>query len=424
MKRLIAALCVTALCVSILAGCGQSASGGGEAVSVEAVSSIAAGGSLGLMDRYAGMVVAGETAEIQRDSNKTIGDTFVKEGDMVKAGDVLFSYDMEKMQLDLENLRLEKQREENSIVSAQAAIAELENERAKAKDSEKLSYTLQIDTKNADIRESQYNIGLKDRDIANLEASLGSAEVVSPISGRVMSVAEEGSNSGYYYDESGSSGGGTKYITITDVTSLRVEGNINEMNAGALMEGMPILVRSRLDSSVTWTGTLSMIDWEHPVNGNNNNSGGMVYIGGSDSGDDEMTTSSKYPFYVELTDIEGLMLGQHVYIEPDTGGDTEDVPAGPMIPSYYICYDDGGEPFVWAAGSKDKLEKRSVTLGVYDEEQDLYEIAKGLTLSDYIAFPVEGLEEGRPTEKYDPSAMMDEGAGVTEGMTESPAFIG
>lgn len=402
MKRLTAALCLAALCISISAGCSQSSASGGEAVSVEAVSSIAAGGSLGLMDRYPGKIVAGETAEVKRDSSKTVAETYVEVGDMVQAGDLLFAYDMEKMELDLENLRLEKQREENSITSAQAAIEELEAERAKAKDSEKLSYTLQIDSKNADIRESQYNIGLKDRDIANLEASMDNAEVTSPISGRIMSVDEDGSSANYD-DPSASSG--VKYITVTDVTRLRVEGNINEMNAGALTEGMEILVRSRIDGNITWTGTLSMIDWEHPVDSSGNNNEVMVSGGGGDS---DMTVSSKYPFYVELTDTEGLMLGQHVYIEPNTGNDASREPSGPMIPSYYIGYEEDGSPYIWAANSRDKLEKRSVTLGIYDEMQDCYEIADGLSLSDYIAFPAEGLQEGQPTEKYDPAAMAGE----------------
>ena len=94
-------------------------------------------------------------------------------------------------------------------------------------------------------------------------------------------------------------------------------------------------------------------------------------------------------------------MGQHVYIEPYTG--EEEKPAGPMLPGYYIVQDDG-EPYVWADNGKGKLEKRTVTLGQYDEMTDAYEIASGLTLTDYIAFPEEGLTEGQPTEKYDPAA--------------------
>ena len=399
MKRLITAICTGAMALSLLGGCADSAAGG-EAVTVEPVSAIAATGYAGLMDRYAGMVVAGETAQVQRDSSKTILETYVEEGDLVQVGDVLFEYDTEAIQLDLDKLYLEKESLENSITAANAAIDELDSERSKAKDSEKLSYTLQIDSKRADIREAEYNIGLKDRDIAAMEASLVNAEVLAPIAGRIMSVDEEGSGgNNYYYGYGEDTGNNVNYITVTDVARLRVEGNISEMNAFALTEGLEMTVRSRIDNSQTWSGVLSMIDWEHPVDNSNNNNGGMVYVGGGES-DSEMTIASKYPFYIELTDTEGLMLGQHVYIEPDQG-DSEDTPAGPMIPSYYICYDDDGDTYVWAADSRDKLEKRSVTLGVYDEMMDCYEIADGLTVTDYIAFPMEDLEAGRPVERYE-----------------------
>ena len=398
MKRLITVICLGAMALSVLGGCSGSA--GGEAVSVEPVSAIASGGFVGLMDRYAGMVVAGETAQVQRDSTKTILETYVQQGDLVKPGDVLFAYDTEAIQLDLDKLYLEKENLENSISAANAAITELENERSKAKDSEKLSYTLEIDSKRADIREAEYNIGLKDRDIAAMEASLENAEIVAPIAGRIMSIDEDGSgsNNNYYYYDDQQSGNNVDYITVTDVARLRVEGNISELNAPALMEGMEMVVRSRIDETKPWKGTLSMIDWEHPVDKNNNN-GGMVYISGGES-DSEMTLATKYPFYIELTDTEGLMLGQHVYIEPDQG-DGGDTPAGPMIPEYYIGFEDNGDAYVWAADSRDRLEKRTVSLGVYDEMTGCYEITDGLTMSDYIAFPMEQMEAGAPVERYE-----------------------
>ena len=413
MRKSLSGALAGALLLAVLAGCSDSAAGGGQAVSVEAVSSIVNGGAVGLLDRYAGMVVSGETADVKRDSNKTVLEIYVKEGDTVRAGEPLFCYDSEKMQLDLDRLYLKREDFANTISAAEAEISELESQRSKAKDSEKLSYTLQIDSRKADIREAQYNNSLNERDIASMEAALENTEITSPIAGRVMSVDEEGSSDSYgYYDDEQSGGDtGVKFITVTDVTSLRIQGNISEMNAYALTEGMEMLIRSRLDNTVTWRGVLSSIDWDNPVE--NDNSDGMVYI--SSSEDDEMTTASKYPFYIELESTEGLLLGQHVYIEPDTGEEEE--PAGPMLPSYYLVM-EGEDAYVWADDGKDKLEKRAVELGQYDEDMDCYEIADGLDMSDYIAFPEEGLTEGQATEKYDPSAQAEEMA------DEGPAPVG
>lgn len=411
MKRVIAVILVGIMLAGVASGCTNTASG--EAVSVEPVSMIVSTGSVGLADRYAGMVVAGDTAKVKRDQDKTVLEINVEEGDLVKTGDLLFSYDTEAMQLDLDKTYLEREQLENTIAAAQQAIDELQKERDKAKEGDKLRYTLEIDAKNVEIREANYNISLKDRDIATKEAALENAEVYAPISGRVMSVDEDGTSNNYYDPGSGDGvGTGVDFITITDVTRLRIQGNISEMNASALSEGMPMVVRSRIDNTVTWSGTLSMIDWENPVQGNNNN-GGVVYVDNG-SGDDGMTSASKYPFYIELDSTDGLILGQHVYIEPGTGEEEDEKPEGPMLPEYYIQYEEDGSAYVWAADGN-KLEKRAVTLGVYDEMAGTYEIAEGLDLSDYIAFPEEGLEEGRPVTRYE----QDNGEDV-----EDPAAVG
>ena len=62
----------------------------------------------------------------------------------------------------------------------------------------------------------------------------------------------------------------------------------------------------------------------------------------------------------------------------------------------YIVQEEG-EAYVWASNDKDKLEKRTVELGEYDEELGAYEITGGLTEKDAIAFPMEGLYEGVAT---------------------------
>ena len=89
------------------------------------------------------------------------------------------------------------------------------------------------------------------------------------------------------------------------------------------------------------------------------------------------------------------MLGQHVYIEKDNG--QEDKKNGLWLSDFFIVDADSEEPYVWAADEKNRLEKRSVVLGQYDENLGEYEIADGLTLKDCIAYPAENLEEGMAT---------------------------
>lgn len=66
------------------------------------------------------------------------------------------------------------------------------------------------------------------------------------------------------------------------------------------------------------------------------------------------------------------------------------------IPSYYIT-EGRRQLYVWVAGSGDKLEKRKITVGEYDESTDLKQITEGLTETDKIAFPSDNLVEGTAT---------------------------
>lgn len=404
MKKLLVGVCLGALALGLLCGCAQK--DGGEAVSVMSVSMLTGMGPVGASDTFAGKVVSGETAEIKRDADKTVLEVLVEEGDMVQAGDVLFSYDTEAMQLSLDKLYLERENLENTVSAAESEIAELERQRAKASSDQQLSYTLQIDSRQADIREAQYNTALKDREIAAMEEAMENTEITSPLTGRVMSVGSTDEAEQQMGDAS------SAFITVMDVSAYRVEGHINELNRGSLTEGMPVLVRSRLDGSLVWTGVLDSIDWEKPVAKTNS---GTVYY--SDSGD-EMTTASKYPFYVTLDTTDGLLLGEHVYIEPDYG--QEDEAPGMQLPGWYIV--DGS--YVWAANGKGRLEKRSVTLGEYDPDTDTYEITSGLDYTDYIAFPEDGLTAGAEVVYYDESSFggedfyYDEGMVYDEGMSD------
>ena len=107
---------------------------------------------------------------------------------------------------------------------------------------------------------------------------------------------------------------------------------------------------SRTDENVFWYGTVTLVDYESPSQGNDND----YYFGGMI---DSMTSASKYPFYVELDSSEGLLLGQHVYIQIAV---TVTDPTVPYIPESYlmdILYDDDLYTHIELIGSKKNLEK-------------------------------------------------------------------
>ena len=318
-------------------------------------------------------------------------------------------------------------------------------------------------------------------------------------------------------------GSDNSYMTILAVGDYRIKGTVSESNVQMLSEDQPVILRSRIDEDQTWTGTITKIDTQSESTDNNND---MMYD--SSAGGEKAT---KYPFYVTLDSTEGLMMGQHLFIELDQGqteekegiwlfegyivreyadgtpveggagmqggagmdadmgedvdfedsddgedadimdgsdavGDAE-IEANPNAgirtmsanieenaDADFGSFDrdsgsdteegadieevtdlnalmgesedgadakeatdlngmsedgadasgnasgvDGGEiiTYVWAANDKNKLEKRKVELGEYDEMTGEYEILSGLTEDDYIAFPMEGLYEGVTT---------------------------
>lgn len=200
------------------------------------------------------------------------------------------------------------------------------------------------------------------------------------------------------------------FITILSTGAYRVKGKVNEQNRDSIVPGEAVIIRSRVDSSKTWKGTMGSVDVN---NGTSDDSSNDMYMGMASTSSDDQTTSTSYPFYVELDSSENLMLGQHVYIERDIGQDEKK--DGLWLSDYYILDTDTNEPYVWAASDKNRLEKRYVTLGEHDDDLGEYKIVEGLTKKDAIAFPTAALEEGEKTEIGDLAQTMSQGAdGITD----------
>ena len=408
MKRWVStlAVCMTA---AMLAGCGA---GSNTKVAVDSVGNITGLGNVGVSDKFSGMVVSEDEIKIEKNSGLSVKEVKVKEGDVVKEGQVLFIYDTDALELTLEKQQLELEQLQSTIESKTKENKQLQKDAKGTKGSTKLEYSIQIKTNEADIKEAEYNSKLKEKEIEETKKSLEDVSVTSPIDATVKSIASDGQNgdsSAAIDDGSGSDDGSASdaFIVLTKSDSFEIKGTINELSARSLSEGMQLLIRSRTDSTQTWTGTLERIDWEKAETSNNSNMYGSY-------SSDTMTTSSKYPFYVSLDSQDGLILGQHVYIETNVDGAGSEDAAQFSLPSYYIVDVDTGSPYVWAEGTNGKLEKRNIELGEYDQEMDQYPVISGLALTDYIAFPSEECKAGATAEHYDQYS--DDGESGTEMM--------
>ena len=349
---------------------------GASPVYVESVAQIA-GLNTGTTPRFSGVVEPQQTYEIKKDESKTVAEIYVSEGDQVTAGTALFRYDTQEMQMNLEQAKLDLEGISNRITTLENQKKTLVEEKKNASKDEQYSYTVQIQSVELQIKTEEYNADVKQQEIDKLEEALQNAEVYSEYEGVVKEVNET--------PQTDASGQQRPFISILSSGEFRIKGTVSELNIASLYQGQAVTVHSRVDDTQVWSGVIESIEAE-PTDNNSNN---MGYYGGMSSG----TQSSKYNFYVTLSSLDGLILGQHVYIQPDLG---MNMPEGLWLPAFYIAHDEEGS-YVWAQTEKNTLEKRAVILGEYDSDYDRYQIQSGVTEDDYIAYPEETLQEGAPT---------------------------
>ena len=361
--------------------------GDGNAVYVMPVSSVAEFGT-GSSNRFSGIVEAQQTVEFRKDNTKTIKTTYVSEGDQVNEGDILFSYDTDAIKLQVSQKKLDIQREQASITSNNEMIAitddDLEKQRLRNEN-----------------RQIEYRIKALRNELSSLEESMSETDVVCTVDGTVKKVSD-------------GTDGSDVYISVMKSGDYVVKGKVNELNLSQISQGTPVTVHSRIDDT-SWSGTVSRIETGQPVNEKEYG----FYVS------DDMGTSSKYYFYVDLEDSSGLFLGQHVVVEPMGAS----VKKGLWLFEDYIVGADSGSPYVWI-DSNGRIRKSHVTLGEYDAEIGSWQITDGLTINDSIAYPDESISDGMKTttEYAEPSFSGDDQGEWSSSFVgdeeENGAFIG
>ena len=380
-------------------GGGRVSSVSEDAVYVDPVTVIAGiGTGSGQVERYAGVVEPQDTWDVKLDGDTKIEKTYVKVGDEVKQGDPLFKYDTTESEQKIAQDEIDVERDKNNIETDTKTIEEYKKQLSRTTaEADRLEIETQILQKENDIKTTEYDIKSKELEISQLKEKIASAEVTSEIDGTVRTINSQTSSSSSY----SSDGSSDAYMTIMANGDFRVKGTLNEQQMGNISVGDSMIVYSRVEEGKYWKGNVEEIRTQDGSSNNSNNSYGQ-------SGDSNIS-STNYPFYIQLEDSSELILGQHVYMEPDVG--QENAKEGIWIPDYYFTQDDGGA-WIWAASKSNTLEKRAVTLGEYDDEMMTWSVTEGLTEEDYIIVPSEFLKEGLPVvyneAAEDPAAYSDD----------------
>ncbi len=392
---IIAGIVIVVAGIAIAAGRGFSGGGGSDETAYVATVSELTGqnASVGMVNRFAGVVESQETWKVSKDEETDVEELFVNVGDEVQKGDSLFAYNTEKFESDLAQAKIDLERLNNEYQSIGETIKQLQKDQKKASSDQKGSYTIQIQDQELQQKDKELDIRLKNADIDKLQNKIDNATVTSGIDGVVKSI-NDGTQSDIGSDSDNA------YITIVKVGDYRVKGTVNEQNVGQIYTGAQVIVHSRVNDQV-WKGTIESIDTENGQSTNNN----MYGNSGSDS------SSTSFPFYVTLADSSNLMLGQHVYVELDFGQeDGNSSKEGIWIGSYMIDETDPDHPFIWL-DKGGKLRKQSVTLGERNDDLGTVQVLQGLSADDSLAIPDDTLREGMKTK---PMSEMMEDADYTE----------
>lgn len=345
-------------------------------VYVEKLSKIM-GQSTGVSNRYNGVVESQDSYEVNVDSSRTVQDTLVKVGDTVEEGQPLVIYDSSEIEMQVKQAKLDLESINNEIDNYNKQIEKLNEQYSKSEDEDdRYSYETEIETAQNSIEQSKFDLESKNLEIEKYQKQIDESTIVSKKAGVVKEINENGMDS---------NGNTAAFMTILQAGEYRVKGSIDEQNVWMVSSGQSVVIRSRVDEAKTWEGKIAKVDTENTQKSNNDS-----YASGSD----ETMSATKYPFYVELQSADGLLLGQHVYIEMDEG--QEETKEGIWLFSSYIVQDESGA-YVWVANEKNRLEKRFVELGEFDADLDEYQIVSGLTEDDYFTWPMPGLYEGVTT---------------------------
>lgn len=357
----------------------STSNGDGSVIYVQKVSDLAGiSSSLNDGQRFSGVAQAQESVDFKADSSRKIDQIFVSEGQSVKKDDQLFSYQTDDLQNTIDNDNLSIEGLSNDISALNEEIADLNSQMQSASQNDKFQYTTQIQSKQMQIRQDQLDIETKQNEIKHTQQQIDQSVVKSTIDGVVKAVNDTSSSS--------TDGTDKPLITISKTGDMRIQGTVDEQSMGVLYEGLSVIIRSRVDENEIWQGTITSVDSEPASNDNN-----AVIYGSSSSSDNQ---ASRYTFYASLDNASGLMLGQHVYVEP--AGSATVAKDGIWINAGFITSDEDGTSYVWA-DHNGKLEKRKVETGRTDDSDGTVEIVSGLKEEDAIAYPDDTLQEGMKT---------------------------
>lgn len=167
---------------------GNGQSGTGDSIVYVSKVSVITGSETTAVNRFAGVVEPQKTVNVKIESGRKVKEVEVKTGEEVKAGQLLFEYDLSSIEDDLKQAQLDLDRLKNEQISLTEQIATLEAEKKKAKAEDQLSYTIEIETNKMNLKKNEYSQKSKQSEIDKLQSATQNTEVRSEIDGVIQKI--------------------------------------------------------------------------------------------------------------------------------------------------------------------------------------------------------------------------------------------
>lgn len=396
-RSFLAAGIVVGVCALVWGGLTLLRNGSRSAVKVYPVTGISMTDYWGDTTETSGTVTMDKLQKVFLSQTQTSAQVYVTEGQTVKKGDRLLSYDstlteldverariaLERLRLQQENTRKELQRlqlaedKEKLQQQADALTAQIEKKLAESTDEirqlrkelERVqdllsrSYTkeellrMQND-KLREIQEADTSIKMAELDLRRKQAEASDSSVYSQLDGVVKAVrtpTDAAANNEAVVEVSA---GGGYYVT----------GTVSELRLDTVKVGQTVNISSRMTGAAC-TGEVVEIS-TYPTDGNS-------------YGGDGNPNVSYYPFKVFVSEDQQLQEGESVSISYQAVSDSDG--SSLYLENMYVRTENG-KSYVMARGENGKLEQRWVQTGkvVWDSYT---QIRGGLTQEDYVAFP-------------------------------------
>lgn len=318
------------------------------------------------INRFSGIIEPKSEEKYTIDPSKKITEIYVKDGQKVNEGDILFSYDASSATNSISSNNLDIEELQQNIGALNNEINALKQQLNVSDADQKYQIDQQISDKSLELRQREYDIQTKTNENAQLQQEVDRSQIKTAISGFVK--IEDAGQQG---DENAG-----QVITIVQSDHFMVKGSLDETAFNSLKAEDPVIVRSKLDQQQFWFGKVTEIKEKQEA---------------ANEGNGNTEKASRYPFYVSLEANPSLILGQHVYVEPDLG--QENTFKGIWLESSYIKNIKAERPYVWKY-DHGKATKKNIKIGQINKKLNMVEILEGIKKENYIIWPDKKIKEG------------------------------